>query len=389
MEKSRSCYLFAIRVVPVKTEIYWLLKGFCVVPEIIKTHGTTEVATLLLSTHAESCITVKSSDAVEMNDLLFRAVDERKATLLSQFVFAGTRHYEEFRKETHRPVVWLQGDACSDGSHYSMQGVAFSGLTPHPVLFAGRDMGFTYEDDSAYYCRLHGVIPHDLSASRIDQTRSIFEVIDAVLRETGFKMTDVIRTWIYMDQLLEWYDDFNRVRTQYFREAGVFDHLVPASTGIGASNQYGSAIMMDVLAVRPKGDRLKIYEVVSPLQNPAFLYKSSFSRAVEMVYPTHKNLLISGTASIDAHGATVHRNDPERQIRLTLDVVRAILESRGMGWSDLFRGIAYFKDMSYLSIYEAIAAEIGMGTFPLAISHADVCRDDLLFEIEVDAVQSI
>jgi len=106
-----------------------------------------------------------------------------------------------------------------------------------------------------------------------------------------------------------------------------------------------------------------------------------------MVYPTHKNLLISGTASIDPDGKTAHVGDPEKQIRLTMDVVKAILESRGMGWGDLFRGIAYFKDMDDLPIYRTIAAELGIPRFPLAVSHADVCRHDLLFEIEVDAVR--
>jgi enamine deaminase RidA (YjgF/YER057c/UK114 family) len=83
----------------------------------------------------------------------------------------------------------------------------------------------------------------------------------------------------------------------------------------------------------------------------------------------------------------VHLDDPEKQIRLTMEVIKAILDSRDMDWNDLFRGIAYFKDMDYLPIYRRIADELGIPRFPLAVSHADVCRDDLLFEIEVDAVK--
>ena len=357
--------------------------------EIFKTHCDTETASLKLERHAEHCITVQSGNTLEMHRSLCQAAGDRSATILSQFVFAGTEHYEEFglNAKPEWPVVWLQGDACECGDIYSMQGVALSGLNPQPIHFNGRDMGFTYEDDSARYCRLRGVIPQDLTASRSDQARSAFETMDAALKLNGFKFTDTVRTWIYLDNLLEWYDDFNVVRTQYFNETGIFDHMVPASTGIGAGNQFGAAIMMDVLAVKPKDSSLNIQEVVSPLQNPALDYKSSFSRAVEMTYPTHKNLLISGTASIDPAGATVHLDDPEKQIRLTMDVVHAILESRGMGWGDLFRGIAYFKNMDYLPIYEKIAGEMNVPSFPLAISHADVCRHDLLFEIEVDAVK--
>ncbi len=358
--------------------------------EILKTHCGADVATLTLPSRQEHCFTVHAEEASVMNHCLRQTAEEREATVLSQFVFGGSHHFEEFSKEmghTDWPVVWLQGDASRDGALYSMQAVALSGLNPQPIHLNGRDMGFTYEDETACYCRLRGIIPQDLSASRSEQTRSAFEVMDVALKANGFKFTDTIRTWIYLDNLLEWYDDFNVARTQYFNETGIFGHLVPVSTGIGAANQYGAAIMMDVFAVKPKDNRLQIQEIISPLQNPALDYKSSFSRAIEMTYPTHRNVLISGTASIDPDGHTVHLDDPEKQTRLTLEIVHAILKSRDMDWEDLFRGIAYFKDMAYKPIYEKIAAELGIPRFPLAISHADVCRHDLLFEIEVDAVK--
>ncbi len=364
------------------------MKGRALTAQISKTNYDADVATLTLPSHAEHCITVQSEQ--NMNRVLSRAAEERDATILSQFVFAGRQHYPEFIAETGDtgwPVVWLQGDACKDGNMYSMQAVAISGIKPQPVRLAGRDVGFTYEDKHARYCRLRGILPADLKASRAAQTHSAFKIMEAALKENGFLFTDTVRTWIYLDQLLEWYGDFNRVRTDFFNEKDIFSHMVPASTGIGAANPFGAAIMMDVLAVQPKTKQVEITEVISPLQNPALDYKSSFSRAVEMKFPTHRSLLISGTASIDPDGKTVYLDDPEKQIRLTMDVVRAILNSRDMGWSDLFRGIAYFKDMDYLPIYRRIAAELGIPRFPLAVSHADVCRDDLLFEIEVDAVK--
>jgi enamine deaminase RidA (YjgF/YER057c/UK114 family) len=356
--------------------------------QISKTGCDTDTATLRLPSHAEHCITVQSGQ--NMNGLLRKTAENLDASILSQFVFAGNQHYPDFLADSRSadwPVVWLQGDACKDGGMYSMQAVAVSGLSLTPVKLNGRDIGFIYEDSEARYCRLRGIVPKDTNTSRMDQTRSAFEIMHAALNGNGFAFTDTVRTWIYLDHLLDWYGDFNIVRTQYFNETGIFDHMVPASTGIGAGNPFGAAITMDVLAVQPKTDRLKIQEIISPLQNPALDYKSSFSRAVELSYPTHKTVLISGTASIDPDGKSVHIDDPEKQIRLTLEVVKAILVSRGMDWGDLFRGIAYFKNMDYLPIYRGIAAELGIPRFPLAVSHADVCRDDLLFEIEVDAVK--
>jgi enamine deaminase RidA (YjgF/YER057c/UK114 family) len=352
--------------------------------EVIKPAHETEVATLKLPTHSEHCITVQSGG--DPACMLRSVAQEQHAIILSQFVFAGNQLYSEFiSKGAAWPVVWLQGDACTNGSFYSIQAVALSGIIPLPVRSGGRDIGFIYEDDCARYCRLCGLLPANLTASRGGQARSAFKTAAAILTQNGFSFTDTVRTWIYLDHLLEWYDDFNAVRTAFFNETGIFDHIVPASTGIGAGNPFGAAITMDVFAVQPKSPEFTVQTVASPLQNPALDYKSSFSRAIELGSPTHRKLLISGTASIAPDGKTVHPDEPEKQIRFTMDAVKAILDSRGMNWNNLVRGIAYFKDMAYLPIYKRVAFNIPR--FPLAVSHADVCRRDLFFEIEVDAVQ--
>jgi enamine deaminase RidA (YjgF/YER057c/UK114 family) len=359
-------------------------KGFSLKAEVIKTAHETEIATLRLPTHSEHSITIQSGG--DPNGMIRSVAQKQNAVILSQFVFAGNQLYSELiSKGSEWPVVWLQGDACSDGSLYSAQAVALSGIIPLPVRSGGRDIGFIYEDDGARYCRLCGLLPADLTVSRGAQARSAFETADALLAQNGFSFTDTVRTWIYLDHLLEWYDEFNAVRTAFFNENGIFDRMVPASTGIGAGNPFGAAIIMDVFAVQPKSPEFTVQTVASPLQNPALDYKSAFSRAVELGSPTHRHLLISGTASIAPDGKTVHPDDPEKQIRFTMDAVKAILESRGMNWNDLFRGIAYFKNMDYLPIYQRVACNIPR--FPLAVSQADICRRDLYFEIEVDAVQ--
>jgi enamine deaminase RidA (YjgF/YER057c/UK114 family) len=357
-------------------------------PEIIKTINETEIATLRLPTHSEHCITAPSGG--DVSALLRSAVQRQSAVILSQFVFAGNRLYPEFVAKDEnfgRTAVWLQGDACTEGRFYSIQAAAISGTIPISIHYGGREIGFIYEDGCARYCRLRGVLPADLTVSRTRQAQSVFKTAAAVLAQNGFHFTDAIRTWIYLDHLLEWYDEFNGVRTAFFYETEVFDHQVPASTGIGAGNPFGAALSMDVFAVQPKNPECKIQTVDSPLQSPALEYKSSFSRAIEIGSPTHRNLLISGTASIAPGGKTVYHDNPEKQIRFTMDVVQAILISKRMNWNDLFRGIAYFKDMDCLPIYKRVASELNIPPFPLAVAHADICRRELLFEIEVDAVQ--
>jgi enamine deaminase RidA (YjgF/YER057c/UK114 family) len=350
-------------------------------PEIIKKSDEAEIAVLRLPNRTEYCITMHGCD--DSSAKLRSFAQKQNALILNQFVFAGSSQNENFGE----PVVRLQGDACRDGGFHSIQAFALSGILPSPVRHGGRDIGFIYEDDSARYCRLTNLLSEDRTISRGRQARAVMEIAAALLGRNGFSFRDVVRTWIYLDRLLDWYDEFNAVRTAFFNETGIFDHLVPASTGIGAGNPFGSAIVMNILAVQPKNCKFAVRSIASPLQSPALDYKSSFSRAVELESPTHRNLAISGTASIAPNGNTAFRNEPEKQIRFTMEVVKAILVSRGMDWSDLFRGIAYFKDMDCLPIYRRVAAELKIPPFPLAVSHADICRRDLFFEIEADAIQ--
>ena len=141
-----------------------------------------------------------------------------------------------------------------------------------------------------------------------------------------------------------------------------------------------------LLAVKPKHGGVRILSVPSPLQCSALDYRSSFSRAVEIQQPGSRLLTISGTASIDPGGKTVHVGDTAKQIDLTMGVVREILRSRGMDWSNTARAIAYFKDIREAHLLEAYVLAHHLPKLPIAISHADVCRHDLLFELELDAV---
>ena len=96
-------------------------------------------------------------------------------------------------------------------------------------------------------------------------------------------------------------------------------------------------------------------------------------------------MFISGTASIAPDGVTAHVGDVEKQVALTMAVVEKILESRRMSWADVTRGIAYFKDIGEAAVLERYCRDQGLLDLPVVVSSADICRDDLLFEIELDA----
>ena len=99
--------------------------------------------------------------------------------------------------------------------------------------------------------------------------------------------------------------------------------------------------------------------------------------------------MVSGTASIEPGGATAYVDDVSQQIELTMDVVEAILVSRGMGWKDATRAVMYLKKASYLGAWKAWLKAHRMEAMPLVTIEADVCRDDLLVELEIDTVVKV
>ena len=339
---------------------------------------------------------VDSSDApYRMFKRLGDFVQARNAHILAQYVFGGCKFYDKGIEEISNscgnvqwPVTWIQGDGCSGENLTATQAYTITDSCYKPLTYKGDVVGALYEDEDAQYCLIGDVMPDDVTASNTAQSLAALEKIEHILASVGMDFTNVVRTWMYLNNLLTWYDQFNEVRNNFFTQRGVFDGVVPASTGVGVCNPAGAALVTDVFAVKLKTDQVKIQAIPSPLQCPAIDYKSSFSRAVEVAVPDHRTIYISGTASIEPSGKTVHIDDTEKQIKLTMEVADAILKSRKMDFSDTVRAIAYFKDMKDVPLFTKYCRDNALPKMPVALSHSDICRHDLLFEIELDAIKT-
>lgn len=329
----------------------------------------------------------------QMFENLAQFLHDNKAGIVSQDVFGccglhedGMQALENACGKIEWPVTWVEGEGRSSNSLTGTQVYAISGTSVGSIRLDGQIVGSIFEDDDARYCLLGDLRPTDTSGSDAEQARETFDKMAAALSFAEMDFSHVIRTWFYINRILSWYDRFNSVRTGFFADQSVLESIMPASTGIGAGNCAGVAVVAEALAIKAKKQNIHIYEVPSPLQCPASDYKSSFSRAVEVVLPDHRRLYISGTASIEPGGKTAHVGDVEKQIALTMDVVEAILGSRQMGWSDVSRAIAYFKDIQDASLLDSYCSKKRLPLLPMAVAHGDICRDELLFEIEIDAV---
>ena len=128
--------------------------------------------------------------------------------------------------------------------------------------------------------------------------------------------------------------------------------------------------------------------------NEAYDYAkpSSFSRGLRLDLGNIVILLISGTASIDEQGRTVHVGDFRAQTRRTFHNITKLLESEGATWKDIVRTSCYLRDID--RDYEAFNEErtafyAAQELNPLPAStgiEAKLCRPDLLIEIEAIAM---
>jgi enamine deaminase RidA (YjgF/YER057c/UK114 family) len=334
------------------------------------------------------------NNSLSLLENIINFISEHNARIIAQDVFGSCELHKEGMKTLEKlcgkiswPVTWIEGDGSYGKKLTGSQIYAVSDGNVKPIEMDGRVIGNTFEDEDACYCFLGDLRPEDTSKPNAEQSLATFKKIEKALRAADMDFSNVVRTWMYLNDLLSWYDEFNEVRNKYYKDFGVYKKTMPASTGIGVANPAGSALVSDVFAIKPKNDNIQVFAVPSPLQCPAVDYKSSFSRAVEFILSDHRRLYISGTASIEPQGTTAHVGDVKKQINLTMKVVQAILQSRNMNWGDVSRAIAYFKYMNDSSLLKQYCRKNDLPHIPIAVAHGEICRKDLLFEIEVDAVQ--
>jgi len=128
--------------------------------------------------------------------------------------------------------------------------------------------------------------------------------------------------------------------------------------------------------------------------NEAYAYAkpSSFSRGMRIDLNGVTILLISGTASIDENGVSVHVGDFRAQMRRTLANITGLLEAEGCTWHDIVRTTCYLRDIDrdYVQFNEertAFYREQGLNPLPASTGiQAKLCRPELLVEIEAIAM---
>lgn len=225
-----------------------------------------------------------------------------------------------------------------------------------------------------------GTMPDDFRV----QSDAMFARAVPVLAEHGTAFPHVLRTWCYLDDIECHYDEFNRSRNAFFAQENV--KRLPASTGIRAGLYPPSARCSFDLYTLLDHDGVEIEVMHTPTLNEADEYGSSFSRGMKVVLPEKTVLYISGTASVDEQGATVHVGDIRKQVERMLLNVQELLRVQDSTFADIVQTITYLKRRSYLSTFLDVWQEWGLANLPNSFVEAGVCRPDLLCELEAVAI---
>lgn len=333
------------------------------------------------------------------------ALSDRRMAIVHDRIFGSLRSEAAVMRE--RKTALSEQQVPADGPFTYIAGdppwgEGLAGVIIHAVSSDDADDVWTIMDgiiscgrgwrcNGATYLMLQNI--QGQAGSRPGQVRAMLDRAEGILRRNGASYKDVARTWLYLSDILDWYPDFNKARSEKYGEFGVMPGpgdtmlLLPASTGISAAAPSGAAVSMDLLAVVENCDgTAPVRKLTNKKQLDAFRYGAAFSRGAVIKEDDVTLIQVSGTAAIDEHGVSLYPGDIRAQINCTFEKIETLLNQEGADLKDIAAATVFVKSPEYASLFWAMVADRGIADFPAVCVVADVCRDELLFEIDAEAV---
>ncbi len=251
------------------------------------------------------------------------------------------------------------------------------------------------------------------SADIFSQSDSAFRQLNGILREEGMDFSDIIRQWNYIEQITttviydhspsQHYQIFNDVRSKQYQPAS-FKNGYPAATGIGMD--FGG-IIIDMIAAKFE-DEGSVVAIKSPVQLDAYSYSKEvladnnlmtdfckttpkFERAKIVRTPSNNCIFISGTAAISGQ-ESLQQLCPETQTEMTIQNILSLISTDNLQK----HGISGYEkaNINFLRVYVKYPKDIPavrsvclkyFSQIPISFVVADICRSELLVEIEGQA----
>ena len=263
--------------------------------------------------------------------------------------------------------------------------------------------------DSVRWVHCGGIRVPDDPDGVFAQAVSGMEGMRDSLRRGGSDFEHVVRTWFYLGGITdperdtERYKELNRARSEFYYDIGFcrsllephIDHGVfPASTGIGMA---GRSLVMGCLSLQTRREDVFLLPLENPQQTPAYAYSPKyspqspkFSRAMALILGNYVTTWISGTASI-VNSESQHAGDIEKQTGQTIDNIERLISAENFAFHGIKGAGAALSDFAKIRVYVKRledfekcrrVCERRFGAVPAIYALADVCRPELLVEIE-------
>jgi len=362
-----------------------------------------------------TCDLSKTSDNSELTEeynRLLGFLHNNRIVPIYEKVFGRLDYYHEFiktRSSVYKdftndfsdvPLTYIQGTPADPHSRYG--GVHLYGIQIHQksmvtvdnLFFSHKCIGKVIKTKDVQQSFLLSITgkPEDASPGETNgesEWNRLFRNVGEMLNQAGFQINDLVRTWIYIPRLLAVYQSLNTARTNEFQKYNFAEKdkkiAYPASTGI-QGRSISDWATLDAVAVKTVGTFPVLKPMHNPLQSEAYTYGSDFSRGFVIDWPDYRILHLSGTASIDKEGNSLYIDDPKKQIEYTMDLFLKFLGNYGADSNNIAHACVFFKNVSDKKLFEEIVRDRGWFQFPCLYLQGDICRGDLVFEIDGIAV---
>lgn len=244
---------------------------------------------------------------------------------------------------------------------------------------------------------------HFLSISQ--QSIDIFTKLESILYKHNFTIGDIVRQWNYIGNITGYHNNeqnyqiYNNSRTQFYQKTS-WPYGYPAATGIGA--QFNGLIISCIAFKSTNNKHKRIYPLNNPLQIAAHSYSKEvligssttslketpkFERAKLIDFANNIFCFISGTAAIRGEYST-HIQSPQKQTELTLDNIEYLISLENLQYNScpdtslkICNLRVYIKNRNHYQVIRK-TVEIRFPLIPAIYLFTDICREELLVEIE-------
>jgi enamine deaminase RidA (YjgF/YER057c/UK114 family) len=293
------------------------------------------------------------------------------------------------------------------GAALAIEAWAVGGPSLKVERFGSHAVSVSYNGVRWIYCG--GIQPARGISGVCAQTTDALERLRRTLERAGASFEHIARTWFYLGGITDLesgnqrYKELNRARTEFYRgfnfnEAtllpGSRRPVYPASTGIGMT---GMGLSLSCTAFQTERKDAFLLPLENPQQTPAYHYhpryspqSPKFSRAMALVTQDWAVTWVSGTASV-IDSESCHPGNIEKQTEQTIENIEKLIARENFAASGVGGAGACLSDLAKIRVYvkrpEDFAkckavCDRSFGPVPAIYAIADVCRPELLVEIE-------